>query len=326
MKHASLVTIAWLLMVNISRAQPAEQNAIGGDESAAVTSSSSEAKPSRSPELGGKGAPTRTTASSICEMVGAAAATYGLPVEFFTRIIAQESGFKADAVGPVTRSGHRAQGIAQFMPMTAAEHLLHDPFNPVEALPKSAEFLRDLRAQFGNLGLAAAAYNAGPQRVRNWLVGKETLPLETQAYVQKVTGHSAQEWSRPQLVPTLSVPKDASCAEVARAATKSGVSGVAVASGQAAVTPMRLVSAALWAVQLIGDKSENKARDLYGQLQKRHQAILGSYQPVVLQTSLRGNSAPIWNRIRLNVSNREVADSLCGRLRAAGETCLVQRN
>ena len=64
-------------MVNISRAQPAEQNAIGGDESAAVTSSSSEAKPSRSPELGGKGAPTRTTASSICEIVGAAAATYG---------------------------------------------------------------------------------------------------------------------------------------------------------------------------------------------------------------------------------------------------------
>ena len=44
------------------------------------------------------------------------------------------------------------------------------------ALPKSAEFLRELRAQFGNLGLAAAAYNAGPQRVQDWLRGKRTLP------------------------------------------------------------------------------------------------------------------------------------------------------
>ena len=81
------------------------------------------------------------------------------------------------------------------MPATAAERLLHDPFDPVQALPKSAEFLRELRAQFGNLGLAAAAYNAGPQRVRDWLAGKRTLPLETQVYVRNVTGRSAQEWS-----------------------------------------------------------------------------------------------------------------------------------
>ena len=110
----------------------------------------------------------------------------GLPVEFFARVIWQESRLRPDAVGPVTRSGHQAQGIAQFMPMTAAERLLQNPFDPSQALPKSAEFLRDLRAQFGNLGLAAAAYNAGPQRVRDWLAGKRTLPSETQAYVRKV--------------------------------------------------------------------------------------------------------------------------------------------
>jgi soluble lytic murein transglycosylase-like protein len=46
------------------------------------------------------------------------------------------------------------------MPMTAAERLLRNPFDPAEALPKSAEFLRELQEQFGNLGLAAAAYNA----------------------------------------------------------------------------------------------------------------------------------------------------------------------
>ena len=48
------------------------------------------------------------------------------------------------------------------MPATAAERNLLDPLNPIEALPKAAEFLKDLRGQFGNLGLAAAAYNAGP--------------------------------------------------------------------------------------------------------------------------------------------------------------------
>ena len=68
-----------------------------------------------------------------------------MPVEFFARVIWQESRFRADAVGPVTRSGQRAQGIAQFMPGTAAERNLLNPLDPVQALPKSAEFLRELR-------------------------------------------------------------------------------------------------------------------------------------------------------------------------------------
>ena len=107
-------------------------------------------------------------------MIQSAAADNGLPVEFFARLIWQESRLMPHAVGPLTRSGGRAQGIAQFMPSTAAERLLLDPFDPVQALPKSAEFLRQLRAQFGNLGLAAAAYNAGPQRVQDWLAEADT--------------------------------------------------------------------------------------------------------------------------------------------------------
>jgi len=123
--------------------------------------------------------------SSICAMIESAAVANDLPFEFFARVIWQESRLKPDAIGPVTRSGRQAQGIAQFMPMTAAERLLRDPFDPAQALPKSAEFLRELRAQFGNFGLAAAAYNAGPQRVRDWLAGKRTLPSETQAYARR---------------------------------------------------------------------------------------------------------------------------------------------
>ena len=158
-------------------------------------------------------APT-TNPASICQLLESAAAANGLPFEFFAQVIWRESRFRSDIVGPVTRTGHRAQGIAQFMPATAAERLLHDPFDPFQALPKSAEFLRELRAQFGNLGLAAAAYNAGPQRVRDWLAGKRTLPSETQTYVRNVTGRSAQEWTRPdQKSLTLATPGEMPCAK-----------------------------------------------------------------------------------------------------------------
>lgn len=80
------------------------------------------------------------------------------------------------------------------MPATAAERGLVDPFDPFEAIPKAAEFLREQRAALGSLGLAAAAYNAGPQRVRNWLTGRSSLPHEARAYVSKITGRSADEW------------------------------------------------------------------------------------------------------------------------------------
>src|SRR5436190_19560458 len=139
---------------------------------------------------------SRNVRESVCLMIEAAARANGLPLEFFARVIWQESSFKANAVGPTTRSGDRAQGIAQFMPRTAAERGLLDPFDPVQALPKSAEFLRELRDQFGNLGLAVAAYNAGPARVRGWLAGSRSLPLETRRYVQAITGISADEWAK----------------------------------------------------------------------------------------------------------------------------------
>src|SRR6187455_135575 len=135
-------------------------------------------------------------AQSICLLLESAARANGLPVEFFARVIWQESRFRANAVGPVTRSGKRAQGIAQFMPGTAAERNLLNPFDPIQALPKSAEFLRELRGQFGNLGLAAAAYNAGPRRVREWLAGTGPMPSETRHYVYAITGSTVEQWSK----------------------------------------------------------------------------------------------------------------------------------
>jgi hypothetical protein len=65
------------------------------------------------------------------------------------------------------------------MPATARWRGLADPFDPLEAIAQTAKLLRDLRREFGNLGLAAAAYNAGPGRVRDWLAGRRGLPRET---------------------------------------------------------------------------------------------------------------------------------------------------
>ena len=143
------------------------------------------------------GARETDTREAMCLMIESAAKANDLPLEFFARVIWQESRFQPDAVGPVTRSGQRAQGIAQFMPGTASERRLLDPFDPVQALPKSAEFLRELRGQFGNLGLAAAAYNAGPRRVREWLDGFGYMPQETRNYVSAITGTTVDEWARP---------------------------------------------------------------------------------------------------------------------------------
>src|SRR4030088_907803 len=135
------------------------------------------------------------TREAMCLMIEAAAKANDLPLEFFARVIWQESRFQSDAVGPVTRNGQRAQGIAQFMPGTANERRLLDPFDPVQALPKSAEFLSELRSQFGNLGLAAAAYNAGPRRVQEWLAGSGYMPQETRNYVIAITGTSVDDWA-----------------------------------------------------------------------------------------------------------------------------------
>src|ERR1700733_5767374 len=55
------------------------------------------------------------TREAICLMIESAAKSQDLPLEFFARVIWQESRFHSDAVGPMTRRGQRAQGIAQFM-------------------------------------------------------------------------------------------------------------------------------------------------------------------------------------------------------------------
>lgn len=90
-----------------------------------------------------------------------------------------ESGFDPNAGSPAG-----AQGIAQFMPSTAASYGLTDPFDPVAAIDAQAHLMSDLLRQFGSPELALAAYNAGPGAVEPC----NCIPPypETQAYVTRI--------------------------------------------------------------------------------------------------------------------------------------------
>ncbi len=127
----------------------------------------------------------------LCSALMTSAQDNDLPVPFFANLIWQESRLRHDEVSKVG-----ALGIAQFMPEVAVEVGLADPFDPRQALPASARFLRTLRLHFGNLGFVAAAYNAGAHRVGEWLDHRRPLPQETRTYVLRVTGRSAEAWRK----------------------------------------------------------------------------------------------------------------------------------
>jgi hypothetical protein len=145
--------------------------------------------------------------TEICDAIVQAALNNGLPPHFFIRLLYQESNFRSAAISPAG-----ALGVAQFMPETANDRNLDNPFDPVQAIPASARLLRDLYQKFGNLGLAAAAYNAGPKRVMDVRNSGGQLPLETQNYVKAITGWPPDFWTGPQAgSPAVKLPRSAPC-------------------------------------------------------------------------------------------------------------------
>lgn len=266
-----------------------------------------------------QGSTTETlTTVDICRTLEQSAAENALPVEFFARVIWQESRFNARAV---SRKG--AEGIAQFMPRTADWRRLMDPFDSIAALKASASYLRDLRDRFGNLGLAAAAYNAGPQRVQDWLVGRGSLPKETRSYIRIVTGHSAAEWSGGTAQSNLQLPEGVPCSQMARSFDPSiaAKSEKGQRNDQASSRP---VSNPGWGVQLIGSSSQAAALASFLQLQKTYKSLLETRQPFVIQSKV--GTRGFWYRVRVVTDNRSDAERLCSGLRAVGGNCLVQRN
>jgi hypothetical protein len=222
----------------------------------------------------------------------------------------------------MTRRGQRAQGIAQFMPGTATERRLLDPFDPVQALPKSAEFLSELRGQFGNLGLAAAAYNAGPRRVQEWLAGTGYLPAETRNYVFAITGTSVDEWASagkngktPDRAPTTS------CRELMALLRRAPNPFVTELEQH-----VKLGADRPWGVQLAAGFNRDRALSMYARAMKRLSSVIGDQDPSLLGTIWRSRGIRTFYQVRIGADTRVAADDLCNRIRRAGGACFVLRN
>ena len=184
-RFAIAVTLLGAVSTGVDAASPGEGTAPPSSAPFPQGSGQGTAGPGAAPGA----SPAVISAEAICLALARTALDNDLPIDFFTRLIWRESRFNSNAV-----SYAGAQGIAQFMPGTAAGVGLENPFDPITALRASGRFLRDLRTQFGNLGLAAAAYNAGPGRVEAWLRRRAALPRETRIYVWAITKIPAEEW------------------------------------------------------------------------------------------------------------------------------------
>ncbi len=255
------------------------------------------------------GAETDNAVATLCGIVEASAKAEGLPPDFFTKLIWRESSFRPNAVSPAG-----AQGVAQFMPGTASERGLIDPFDPASAIPASARFLNELKLRFGNLGLAAAAYNAGATALARWLAGKGSLPFETEDYVLAVTGHNADEW-RSDKPPAEPAPdKSPSCLSLV--ATLRVTAPSSVVSGWFAP----------WGVQIAASFSKGSALRAFARARHQYASVIGDMNPFVLGSVLRSRGWRPFYRVRLPAQTGGEARRLCARIQAVGGACAVLRS
>ncbi len=256
---------------------------------------------------------TDNALATLCGIVETSARTEGLPVNFFTRLIWRESAFQPHAVSPMG-----AMGVAQFMPGTASERGLADPFDPATAIPASAKLIADLARRFGNLGLAAAAYNAGPNALSNWLDGHGFMPIETQDYVLAITGRDIEEW-RGDKPPASASPDPAE-------PCLTSIAKLRVARGGLASSPIVSGLFAPWGVQISASFSKDSALRAFARARHDYASVIGDMQPFVLGSVLRSRGWRPFYRVRLPAQTGGEAKRLCDRIQAVGGACAVLRS
>jgi len=248
-----------------------------------------------------------------CTAISRFAWREGLPAGYFARLIWQESRFDPHAV-----SIAGAEGIAQFMPSTARLRQVEDPFNPAEALAKSAAYLRSLADRFGNLGLAAAAYNGGEGRMSRYLGAGGGLPAETRSYVEIITGLPVEAWQaapppEPDFRLSLEEPFVDACVKMAESAETPALDR----------PPSQWRP---WGVLLAQNFSQSAAIASFERAKAAHSELLGGESLMLLLARNPSFGPRLRHFAMIGRDDRAAAEALCERLRADGGACIVRRN
>jgi soluble lytic murein transglycosylase-like protein len=131
-------------------------------------------------------------AGPYAALIHAAALKDGVSEKLIAHVIAVESNFNPRAV-----SRKRAQGLMQLLPKTAARYSVANVFDPAQNIDGGTRYLKDLLELYrGDLKLALAAYNAGPDMVQRY-GGIPPFP-ETQNYVKRITSELAEAEKSPE--------------------------------------------------------------------------------------------------------------------------------
>ena len=250
--------------------------------------------------------------TDICGVLERYAVAWNLPPAYFGRLIWQESHFNANAV-----SSAGAEGIAQFMPETGRLQGLANPYNPAEELWRSAGYLDFLQRKFGNLGLAAAAYNGGENRLSRFIAGTGYLADETLNYVQAITGVSVTDWLAGDVATDYALedgkPFQEGCIELARNNRVKNFT-----------PPTAIIRP--WGVQLAEFFSSANARRAFARIQQQHASVLGR-EGLMLVARRNPNFGRALRYIaQIGRDSRKEAQALCDALHRAGGACLVVRN
>ncbi len=252
---------------------------------------------------------TPSAVPRICALIESEAAKNGLPKEFFARLIWKESRFDIRAVSPAG-----AEGIAQFMPATAKFRGLDDSFDLEKALPAAAAYLAELTRVHGNLGLAAAAYNAGEGRLGQWMNGG-FLPIETENYVFDILGEPADVFLKRDHDITIKPLDDK--LTFSEACLKLPV--ILSRSPSMAQTLRKP-----WFIQVAGGFRQSAVARKWALLKPKLSAIIGN-KPVALSRS----RSPIGRRgiytVRIGADNRSEADAICAAITRSGSACVVKK-
>ena len=252
-------------------------------------------------------------AADTCAQIEAEARLHRLPPGYLARLLWQESRFDPNAVSPM-----RAMGIAQFIASTARLRGLSDPFNPAEAIEKSAEYLGEMTRRYGNVGMAAIGYNGGERRAEGWLAGTGGLARETIDYVAIITGHPAEAWRDAP-------PRDPDFALNGSEAFRPACEAMA---RNRRVTPLAPVAppVSAWGVQVGYGASETQARASADRLTRSCRGTAGAARLEFVRVPGRGPGRKAITAARLGADSRSAAEGLCRRLADAGCICRVFRN